>query len=299
MSDEKNITLLGDLSEVAKALIEKVSDAVGGLCKPFQMKRVAEAEAAVKLIEAKSEIKIKDLQRRAAQRFIEEETKKQLNIEAITQKALPHLEDTAAPQNMSDDWITNFFDKSRIVSDTDMQQLWSRVLAGEANSPGKFSKKTVNLLADLDKSDAEAFTRLCGFGWRIKSFVPLIFKIDDEIYERHGIDFNILVHLESLGFIRFERVGFRQVDLPKNVTVNYYGRPVNIIFHLDEGNELFIGHVRLTRAGEQLASVCGSGPVEGFIDLVYDRWVDKSLVPKRENVQIASKAATPESSQMN
>jgi hypothetical protein len=170
-----------------------------------------------------------------------------------------------------------------------MQQLWSRVLAGEANSPGVFAKKTVNLLADLDKSDALAFTRLCGFGWRIQSFVPLIFKIDNEIYERNGIDFNILVHLESLGFIRFENVGFRQVDLPKNLTVYYYGRPVNITFQHDEGNSLDIGHVRLTRAGQQLASVCGSGPVEGFFDFIYERWASESLVPKREDVQTTSK----------
>jgi hypothetical protein len=53
-------------------------------------------------------------------RFLEEEAKKQLNIEAITEKALPLLEDKSAPQNMADDWITNFFDKSRIVSDADM-----------------------------------------------------------------------------------------------------------------------------------------------------------------------------------
>ena len=170
-----------------------------------------------------------------------------------------------------------------------MQQLWGRVLAGEANSPGVFAKKTVNLLADLDKSDAEAFTRLCGFGWRIKSFVPLIFKIDDEIYERNGIDFNILVHLESLGLIRLENVGFKQVDLPKNLTVNYYGRQVNIMFHLEEGNELTIGHVSLTRAGEQLASVCGSGPVKGFFEFIYDRWASASLVPERETEQTTAK----------
>ena len=46
-----------------------------------------------------------------------------------------------------------------------MQILWARVLAGEANAPGTYSKRTVNLLSDFDKSDAELFTKLCGFGW--------------------------------------------------------------------------------------------------------------------------------------
>ena len=35
---------------------------------------------------------------------------------------------------MEEDWIANFFDKCRIVSDSEMQSLWARVLAGEANA---------------------------------------------------------------------------------------------------------------------------------------------------------------------
>ena len=33
----------------------------------------------------------------------------------------------------SNDWVVNFFDKSRIVFDKEMQGLWSHVLVGEAN----------------------------------------------------------------------------------------------------------------------------------------------------------------------
>ena len=80
-------------------------------------------------------------------------------------KTEPHLNQETQPESMEDDWIANFFDKCRIVSDSDMQTLWGRVLAGEANAPGTYSKRTVNLLSDFDKSDAELFTKLCGLGW--------------------------------------------------------------------------------------------------------------------------------------
>jgi hypothetical protein len=129
---------------------------------------VAEAER----IHADSQIQITDLHRRAVHRFLEEEAKKQENIEEITQKALPLLEEESAPLNIEDDWVTNFFDKSRSVSDADMQQLWARVLAAKSNSPGKLSRRTVNLLSDLEKSDAELFTTLCGFAWVIGGLVP-------------------------------------------------------------------------------------------------------------------------------
>ena len=165
MSDENPIAKLGDLTKPATVLIEKISDAVGGVFKPYQIVRVAKAEAEADRLRAESQIQVTDLHRRAMHRFLEEEAKKQSNIEAITQNALPLLDDKSSPQNVSNDWITNFFDKSRIVSDSDMQTLWSRVLAGEANTPGAFAKRTVNLLGDLDKEDAALFMQLCGFAW--------------------------------------------------------------------------------------------------------------------------------------
>src|SRR5438045_3237989 len=148
MSDnfESSLINLGELSKPATVLIEKISDAVGGIFKPYQIVRVAKAEAEAETVRAESQIQITDLHRRAMHRFLEEEAKKQSNIEGITQGALPLLSETAVPEKLDDDWITNFFDKSRIVSDEDMQELWSRVLAGEANYPGAFSRKTVNLL---------------------------------------------------------------------------------------------------------------------------------------------------------
>ena len=272
----------GDLSKPATILIEKISDAVGGIFKPGQIVRVAKAEAEASRIQAESQIQVTDLHRRAMHRFLEEEAKKQLNIEAITQKALPLIEDKSAPQNVADDWITNFFDKSRIVSDGDMQELWSRVLAGEANGPGAFAKRTVNLLADLDKVDAQLFTNLCGFGWQIGDIVPLVFDAQGELYNRSGINFNTLAHLESLGLIQFgELTGFQRLKLQKITTVLYYGRPTDLTFPHEKDNALPIGKVLLTRAGQQLAPVCGSTPVEGFYEFVYDRWAGESLVSKR------------------
>ena len=285
---------LGDLSKPATVLVEKISDAVGGIFKPYQIVRVAKAEAEADRIRAESQIQVTDLHRRAMHRFLEEEAKKQSNMEAITEKALPLLEDKSKPQNVEDDWITNFFDKSRIVSDEDMQKLWSRVLAGEANVPGTFAKRTVNLLADLDKSDAELFTQLCGFAWQIGNIAPLIFDLNAEMYQRNGIYFNSLTHLESLGLVRFDNLaGFRRLKLPKTATVFYYGRPVNLTFPKDNDNDLELGHGLLSRAGQQLAPVCGSAPVGGFFEHVYDKWAQASLVAKHETQQGAAEDAAP------
>jgi hypothetical protein len=141
MSDnfETSLINLGELSKPATVLIEKISDAVGGVFKPWQLVRIAKAEAQAERVRSEAQIEISDLQRRAFHRFLNEEGKKQKNIEDITRKALPELTDDSKPSEVEDDWLTNFFDKCRLISDEEMQGLWSKVLAGEANSPGKYS----------------------------------------------------------------------------------------------------------------------------------------------------------------
>ena len=234
------------------------------------------------MIKAQSETEITDLHRRAVRRWIEEEAQRQKNMEDITAKALPQLDEEAAPDSVENDWIVNFFDKSRIVSDNEMQDLWSRVLAGEANTPGTYSKRTVNFLSDLDKADAELFAKLCGFGWTIGDVVPLVFDVQAEIYNKYGINFNTLSHLESIGLVQFNNLsGFLRLGFPKTLSVFYYGKWLTLEMPKDSGNELGIGKVLLTKIGQELAPICGSESVEGFRDYVMDKW--EQYLPKPES----------------
>ncbi|MBC8868895.1 MAG: DUF2806 domain-containing protein [Planctomycetes bacterium] len=237
---------------------------------------MANAEAEAAIIEAQTEIEITDLHRRAMHRFVEEEANRQQNIETITDRALLLLTDQSDAEAIEDDWVTNFFDKSRIVSDNEMQDLWARVLAGEANSPGSYSRRTVNCLGDLDKTDAELFIKLCGFGWQIGNVVPLIFALDDDIYKSCDINFNSLSHLESIGLIQFGNLaGFKRRGLPQHLPIFYYGQPLLLKLPKDEGeNDLELGKVLLTKIGQELAPICGGGPVDGFMDHVRKRWRD-------------------------
>ena len=275
---------LGELSKPAVVLIEKISEGVGGIFKPYQLKRVAEAEAEAEKIKARAQIEITDLHERAIHRWIEEEAKRQENMEDITAKALPQVNEKANPDAMDDDWITNFFDKCRIISDSEMQILWSQVLAGEANVPGTYSKRTVNLLSELDKSDAELFTQLCRFGWMIRDVVPLVFDIQAEIYNRYGINFNTMSHLDSIGLVQFQGLtGISELNLPKRFTVHYYGKPLHLEMTEETDNKLRIGNTLLTKNGQELAPICGSKPVDGFYEYVKEQW--KAYLPQPENIE--------------
>src|SRR2546423_7149670 len=232
MNNGVSVVNLGELSKPATVLIEKISEAVGGLCKPWQIRRVAHAEVDAEKIHAVAQIEVTDLQRRALHRVIHEEAQRQANIENITRLALPDVSKDAKPQDVQNDWITNFFDQCRLISDEDMQRLWARVLAGEANNPGKYSKRTVGLLSSLDKPDAELFRKLCSFGWSFSNnIIPLVYDLDADIYTKAGLHLVGLSHLNDIGLIRRESfTGFASRGHPQKIAVLYYGTAVVVEF---------------------------------------------------------------------
>ena len=280
MSDnfESSLINLGELSKPATVLVEKISEAVGGIFKPYQIVRVAKAEAQADRVRAEGQIEISDLQRRAFNRFLNEEASKQENIEEITQKALPLLKDDSKPSELEDDWIVNFFDRCRLISDEQMQGLWSRILAGETNAPGSYSKRTVGFLSNLDKREADLFTRLCGYMWTVRTNAfPVVFDEHGLVYDKHGIDSAAVIDLEGIGLVHYQSNGF-SLRLPsEGLTLDYYG--TKVAMKVRSGSiEIPTGKVIFTRVGKELASICGSEPVEGFVDHVLRRWEHHGLI---------------------
>jgi hypothetical protein len=270
---------IGELAKPAVVLIEKISEAVGGIAKPWQIRRVASAESKADLIRAQTRIEISELEERALLRMVREEGARQENIENITSKSIPLLNADAKSSEVENDWLVNFFDKGRLISDTDMQQLWASMLAGEANKPGSFSKQTVELVSHFDKRDAELFTRFCSFVWMIGSPTPLIFDLNQPLSFDPAINFGSLHHLESIGLISIQAISnFARTTLSKSFLTFYYGKPIFLEIP-DERHKLNVGHAMLSSAGEQLVGVCGSKPNLLFFQHIIQRWIDLNYCP--------------------
>lgn len=293
---EFSLVNVGGITKPVVTLIEKSSEAVQGALRPWQTRRVgsaetdvqaqrirdiAQAEADAAITQAEGEIQITDLHRRAFQRSVVEGAVQQYNMEAILGKAIPHLTTYASPEAVENDWYANFYSKCRITSDDEMQNLWARILAGQANNPGAFSRKTVNLVADLDKRDAKLFANLCRFVWVISGrMFPIVFDVQEDIYNRYGIYFSSMGHLESLGIVHFDNLGgFALRNMPQVTTVSYFGVPVNLTLADNDENKINIGKVMFTLAGQELARIIESAGVWDFFDYVYQQWESESLVP--------------------
>ena len=278
---------VGELARPATVLIERISDAVGGIAKPYQVERLAKSESKAAMIRAESDIEISDLRLRAANRFINEEMSKQANMESITAKAIPHLKEDSSPESMNDDWLTNFFEKCRIVSDSNMQDLWARILAGEANAPGAFSRKTVNLMADLEQRDAEIFRNLCRFSWTVPGNIPItpvIFDYEHEIYGQHGISFDSCTHLDALGLVLFEPEYKLGMDFPDTnpLRFSYHGRTIEFDKTYDDKKIIPVGAALFTKAGIELALICQVEPEDSFFEYVYGVWERDPRISVRE-----------------
>lgn len=271
----------GDISQPTTTLIEKISAAVGTLFEPMQIRRLAQANADAATVIALSKNNVSEIEQRGLHRLFQEEGRRQENIERITAAALPQLLTSSRPQDVNDDWITYFFDKYRLTSDADFQLLWSNILAGEANKPGSFSRRTVEVVSTMDKFDAELFTTLCKFIWRTPSPNPLIVDTDASIYKDKNINFASLSHLEHVGLIHFRPDadgGYGRVSKVQMIESSYYSEHFNLQLIRDEEDyHLILGRALFTRVGSELSQVCKTSRKEGFAEYILAYWESRGL----------------------
>lgn len=277
MSNGKSLIDLSDLSKPATVLVKKVCNAVGVLYEPRRIRKRAEAEADAEKIKALASIELNEIQQRAIDRLVHQETRKQENIESITAEAAASLDENADVKNLDEDWVAYLFKNCDTVSDKEMQSLWSRLLSGEATKPGTFSKRTIDFVASMDKKDAQLFTEFCQFCWFMGGIVPIIFDVENDIFKSTGINFVSLKHLDAIGLISFESTGYRRTGFGKSVEFYYFSMPTVIEFNKDSDNELQVGMVLLTQAGKELAPICGAQRNEEFYGYVIDHWYKQGL----------------------
>lgn len=281
MSDSTSVSFsiinMDGIGEVGVAFIEKISGAIGMIREPRQLKLLAKAEVAANVIRAEGEIKVLEIEERAIRRWVTEQTERQQIIEQITANAIPLLSENSNPQSMQKDWIVNFFNQAKLVSDKEVQMLWSRVLAGEADSPGSFSKRTVRVLAELDKEDGEHFTNVCRFVVKLEILTPLIFNETEDLYAKAGLTFNSLSHLDSIGLIDFEGFGYYRHPKEDPLVVEYFGDTFQLQTSSIGVPGLSYGRAKLTEVGHQLATICQASPVDGFMDYVRHQWKEYLL----------------------
>lgn len=230
---------LTGLSEPLKKLIEVVSQGIGALSKPYLIRKNADAKAyEIKVISEAIKDNQQDLgkivfdqtklslmsldsssikqelpiDQRAQQRLDYQEQNRQRNIENITQKAAENLksEKKVSEEPVDKDWTTRFFNYAEDISNEEMQELWGRVLAGEIKKPKSYSLRTLDLLRNLSKDEAETFLKFASLAIQTTgtSFI-LNFKSEKLLEEKYGLNFKDRLLMEELGFLTANDIQFK------------------------------------------------------------------------------------------
>lgn len=250
---------LSGLSKPGTKLIEKVSDAIGVLYEPTRIRKKAKAEAEAKRTELISKLELEGIEKRAVERFLKRETKRQENIENITIQAAQNLSETDNVSDIDEDWFEAFFRECEDINDEQMQTLWGKILSEEAKTKGSFSRRTLKLLSTLSKEEANLITSFGKFVWQASNLTPIL--ITDDQGNTEGITFNELSILDSLGVIQ-QGIGYNLTFGNKKGRIGYYGIAILVEFKNDDSTtwNLPIGTALLTPIGQELMKICGSSP---------------------------------------
>lgn len=131
---------------------------------------------------------------------------KSKNLLQIAKKAdevyveMPH-NDSCKEQNAAYDfdWFMRFYEAVGNVSDEEMQDIWSKILVGEVNSPSTYSLKTIDTLKNLSRKDAQLFSKLCSHSFYSSNNV--FFPNYKEYMDQCGISYDDIMQLSELGLV--------------------------------------------------------------------------------------------------
>ncbi|MFP9431160.1 DUF2806 domain-containing protein [Enterobacter sp. LM3] len=265
---------LSGLSKPGAKLIEKISDAIGVLYEPTKIRKLAKAEADANRTQLISKLELEGIEKRAVERFLKKESKRQENIESISIQAAMNLNENDNISDINEDWINAFFKECEDINDKEMQTLWARILSEEAKSEGSFSKRTIKLLSTLNKDEANLITYFGRFVWQASILTPILLLDDNG--DTDEISFIQLSTLDSLGVIQ-QGLGYNLTFNGKKGRISYYGIPVSVEFNNESKNEwtMNTGTALLTPIGSELMKICGSTPDMEYFNKVFNHFNKK------------------------
>jgi hypothetical protein len=291
-----------DLGPAATALVHRVANAIGAVAGPplkvWQVMGDVEAEKKRVL----GRIEISDAEQEALSSFSRQWRREKERQIAVLGQTIGLLQPSADPDAIDEDWLLFHLDKIRLVSDQEMQSLWAKILAQEANRSGLFTKGCLNFLSTLEKEDADLFTSLCRF--IVHSEVGPICAVLVEtatfpsVYRDNRIESETLAHLQELGLIRFNSEilsdGMRSYETPK-VRLRYFQEQRT--FRVSEATWpvasmnpskywIHFGVAGLTEIGKQLSRIAGAKPIPGFFDYLESEWAKKGVFRESTSEQV-------------
>ncbi len=232
MFEQVEVSDIFGVGKITEKFLDVISKGVGKIYEPIHIKRMAKARSEELNIihnslpeeqkglltnfhyqNGSTELTYESkqtLQQRMNERLLYQEMKRQNNIDNIVINAYNEMScfDSVSGKALDENWITAFFDLSANISESQMQLIWGKILAGEIKEPGSFSIRTLDLLRKMSSDEANLFAKISPFILRCKGDSTgnlidyfLMDGLNGQLLKKYGIDFPKILLLNEAGLI--------------------------------------------------------------------------------------------------
>ena len=135
--------------------------------------------------------------------------RKQENIEEIMVKTFTFCASKPIDKRPDLDWFNRYISLAENVSNTTMQDLWAKILAGELARPGLYSLKALKVFRDMSIVDAKLLAKACSLA--VKDSSKKNIRIISGSYQQPGL-LNFF-NQERQQYINLSHFGLNYADI--------------------------------------------------------------------------------------
>ena len=192
---------------------------------------------------------------RAIRAMVSDEINKQMNIEKIASKCMDYIDKDYIPhEEVDDDWLYTFRDSVKNISSEDLQVIWAKLLADEIQSPSTYSLRTLNILKNMSRQEAQMFKKFIGLTIVDVEGKNRISTDDTDILKKYGITYDNILLLKEIGLVQSGSV--RYITPGDNLYIIDDYKIINIKNNDEEFGE--IGVYNTSKVGTELAKIITS-----------------------------------------
>ena len=156
--------------------------------------------------------------------------------------------------------------------------MWAKILAGQAENKGRFSKWTLNSVAQMSKDDIENWVRFASSLWEFNNPNDIV-----SCYWLQSSGKILGVHetmLTNGGLLTFEgsyAIKYREVVRRGPIGLRYFDQLV--VLEMPEKKEMHIptGHVNLTPTAREILLLCDAKPNMKYKQDCLEKWMETGI----------------------
>ncbi|MFC2950628.1 DUF2806 domain-containing protein [Marinicaulis aureus] len=200
-----------------------------------------------------------DIISRAASYQAQRTLRQQLNREKICKAAAEEIGENPptkdAADSIDDDWLEQFSRHAEKVSSEQMQRLWSKILAGEIKTPGRFNFRTMDFISKLSRQEATLISSVFPFATSGGEIM-----LPEELCKEKFTEF---LTLEELGLISGSLSAFggiaKSYDMKGQENEYHsirFGDIAVVFYKKPDANDLAIPIIKFSSVMTEIMSLC-------------------------------------------